>query len=117
MFASTVATAAGVLITGNNFEKIQMMTTICDIHFVSELTFNRTQLLCVLPAIMELREQMKCRVWDVLKDTLLVLCGDESNGSPGYSARYSVYMLMLHFLKLLVCGSQEGCCVLRSGIG
>ena len=102
VFASTALTAAGVVISGNNFEKIQMMMKFCNIHFVSESTFNRIQSLCLLPAVRELWERMKCRVWDGLKDTPLVLSGDGRNDSPGHSAKYSVYTLMEHFLDVII---------------
>ena len=102
VFVSTVVTAAGVLVSGNNFEKIQMLMKFCSIHFVSESTFNRIQSLCVVPAIKELWERMKQKIWDVLKDTPLVLSGDGRNDSPGHSAKYSVYTIMEHFLDVII---------------
>lgn len=53
---------------------------------------------------------MKQKIWDVLKDTPLVLSGDGRNDSPGHSAKYSVYTIMEHFLDVITdvdCGCTE----------
>ena len=101
VFATTVGAGAGVLISGNNFEKIQMMKFL-NVHFVSESTFNRMQSLYVIPAIRELWDHMKRKTWEVLKDTPLVLSGDGRNDSPGHSAKFCVYTLMEQFLDVIV---------------
>lgn len=46
----------------------------------------------------------------VLKGTLLAMCRDGRNDSPGHSAKYSVYTLMEHFFDvIMMSGEQEVC--------
>ena len=45
---------------------------------------------------------MKGKIWDLFENELLVLCGDGRMDSPGFSAKYCLYVMMDHFLDLIV---------------
>ena len=63
VFLMPVLEAAAILITGNNFEKIQMLMNFSNIDFISEATFNRVQSFHAFPAIQELWQRMKDKIW------------------------------------------------------
>ena len=102
VFVLPVLAAAAVLISGNNFEKIQMLMNFANIDFISEATFNRVQSFHAIPAIQELWQQMKLKIWEVMKGQPLVLSGDGRNDSPGHSAKNLVYTIMEHVLNVIM---------------
>ena len=45
---------------------------------------------------------MKGKIWNLFEKEVLVLCGDGRMDSPGFSAKYCLYVMMDHFLDLIV---------------
>lgn len=102
LFVSTTLLAAATLITGNNFEKISLFARCMNLSFISSTTFHRIQTFYVIPSIKELWGEMKGKIWNLFEKEVLVLCGDGRMDSPGFSAKYCLYVMMDHFLDLIV---------------
>ncbi|KAK3712223.1 hypothetical protein QZH41_009768 [Actinostola sp. cb2023] len=102
VFVSTVLLSAGILITGNNFDKTSLLFKFLNCSFISKATYNRIQSLHAVPAIKELWTHMKEKVESVLKETTVIMCGDGRMDSPGFSAKYCVYSIMDHKLGVII---------------
>ena len=91
-----------MILSINRFRPIFSMTV--DVPPASRLsssTFNRIQTFHAVPAVKELWQKMKEEIWQTLKEEDLVLCGDARMDSPGFSAKYCVYVLMDHHLSII----------------
>ena len=73
-----------------------------NLSFISSTTFHRIQTFYVIPSIKELWGERKGKIWNLFKKELLVLCGNGRMDSPGFSAKYCLYIMMDHFLDLIV---------------
>lgn len=101
VFVTSVLLSSTILLTGNNFEKVELLAKMLKLGFVSSSTFNRIQTFHAVPAVKELWKKMKEEIWQTLEEENLVLCGDARMDSPGFSAKYSVYVLMDHYLSII----------------
>ena len=102
LFVSSTLLAAATLLTGNNFEKINLFAHCMNFSFISSTTFHHIQTFYVIPSIKALWGEMKGKIWKLFEKELLVLCGDGRMDSPGFSAKYCLYTMMDHFLDLIV---------------
>lgn len=102
VYALTVLLAASVIVTGNNFDKLDMLMKFLNVAFISERSFSRLQTTCAIPVVKELWENMKEKIWETLQGEAIVVAGDGRNDSPGHSAKYCVYTLMEHYLDIIV---------------
>lgn len=94
--------AAGVFMSGNNFNKLSLFNDFLGLGFISKTTYNRMQTHFIIPEVMHYWEQMKDEIWDILSNESVVLCGDGRNDSPGHSAKYCMYALMEQHLDVIV---------------
>ena len=102
VYVNTVVLAASILLTGNNFSKVAMLTKCLNLGFISSATFDRIQRLYAIPTVQEFWSDMKKVIHEVMKDEKVVLSGDGRNDSPGFSAQYCVYSLMEAMTKVVV---------------
>ena len=102
VFVNTLLMASSILITGNNFEKVNDLFKFLGIGFLSASTFHRIQRNYVVPEVSSTWEEMKKEIWLVLGKESLILCGDGKSDSPGHSAKYGTYVLMEQFLDVIV---------------
>lgn len=102
VYVNTVLLAASVLVSGNNFEKVSLLSRCLNLNFICRSTFQRVQKLYAVPAIKTLWEDMKAAMEKVFKDEQLVLAGDGRNDSPGFCAQYCVYSVMDEITKAIV---------------
>ena len=102
VYVNTLLLSASILLTGNNFDKIELFCKFLRIDFPSSSTYYRIQRLYVVPECTEFWNDMKNEIWNVLSGEPLILCGDGRNDSPGHSAKYCTYVLMEHFLNVIV---------------
>ena len=91
-----------ILITGNNFDKIDLLCRFLKLSMISQSTYMRIQKLYVIPEIQSFWEEMKTNVWETLSKEPVVLCGDGRNDSLGHNAKYCSYFLMEQFLDVIV---------------
>ena len=94
MYANNLQVAASILLSGNNFAKIEKMANFLGLSFISKSTFYRMQRLYLIPCISEWwnwqREQL---IHDFLEKEIVV-CGDGQCDSPGHTAKNLCYFLM-----------------------
>lgn len=98
IYAISIVLAAGILITGNNFDKIDLLCKFLNLNIISQSTYMRIQKLYVR----SFWEEMRTNVWDILSKESVVLCGDGRNDSPGHNAKYCSYFLMEQFLEVII---------------
>lgn len=102
VFLTPTLLASAVLLSGNNFEKLSLYAKCLNLNFVSQSSFTRVQSPYAVPAIKEMWDRMKVKVWDIFKDDVVLLCGDGRMNSPGFSAKYCLYTMMDHYLNVIV---------------
>lgn len=102
IYVNSLLLAAGVLISGNNFEKLSLFNKFVGLSFISKITFNRMQTHYIIPEVKQFWGKMKTSIWNILSGESTVLCGDGRNDSPGHSSKYCVYVLMEQFLEIIV---------------
>ena len=102
IFVNSLLLASGVYITGNLFDKVALFCRFVGLNFISKSTFQRIQVHYIIPEVIQLWGQMKENIWKILTKETLILCGDGRNDSPGFSAKYCVYILMEQFLDIIV---------------
>ena len=59
VFVTSVLLSSAVLLTGSNFDKVELMAKMLRLALVSISTFNRIQTFHAVPAVKELWEKMK----------------------------------------------------------
>lgn len=92
--ATNLQTAASILLSGNNFYKMEKFARFLGLSFISSSTFFRFQRLYCLPVINEWWEWQKALLQSKLKGKKIVVSGDGQCDSPGYSAKNLCYFLM-----------------------
>ena len=102
VYVNTVLLAASVLVSGNNFDKVSVLSKCLNLNFVSKSTYQRIQKLYAVPAIGAMCEEMKKVMEKVFKGESMILAGDGRNDSPGYCAQYCVYSVMDELTKVIV---------------
>ncbi len=94
VLSNNFQTAAAVLLSGNNFTKIEKFANFLGLSFISASTFFRVQKLYCLPAIEERWQWMRGDLLIEFKDQELVVSGDGQCDSPGFTAKNLCYFLM-----------------------
>ena len=102
VFVTPTLLSAAVLISGNNFDKLSLFAKCLNWQFVSQTHFTRTQSLYAIPSIKDFWSRMKTLLWEVFKNESLVLSGDGRMDSPGFSAKYCLYVMMHTFLNVIL---------------
>ena len=92
--SNNLQAAAAVLLSGNNFAKVEKFASFMGLSFISPSTLYRVQKLYCLPAIDEWWEWMRGELLVEFENEELVVCGDGPYDSPGYSAKNLCYYLM-----------------------
>ena len=78
VFVNTLLMASSILITGNNFEKVNDLFKFLGIVFLSASTFHRIQRNYVVPEVSSTWEEMKKEIWLVLGKFNIVWRWEES---------------------------------------
>ncbi|XP_044170425.1 uncharacterized protein LOC114973185 [Acropora millepora] len=94
VMSNNLQAIAAVLLSGNNFAKVEKFASFMGLSFISPSTFYRVQKLYCLPAIDEWWEWMRGELLVEFENEELVVCGDGPYDSPGYSAKNLCYYLM-----------------------
>lgn len=66
VYVNTFLLSASILLTGNNFDKIELFCKFLGIDFPSSSTYYRIQQLYVVPECTEFWNDMKNEIWNVL---------------------------------------------------
>ena len=59
VYTNSMLMAAGIFISGNNYDKLSLFNEVIGLGFISKTTFNRVQTHFVIPEVMRYWEQMK----------------------------------------------------------
>lgn len=95
IYLNDLLVTACVLLSGNNYGKFIQICNFLNLAVPAETVFCRNQRHFFVPVIMEMWESMKSRIVKELSPyNDLILGGDGRNDSPGFSARYCVYVAM-----------------------
>ena len=94
MKSNNLQTAASILLSGNNFAKIERMAKFLGLSFISESTFYRLQRLYFVPAINEWWTWQQEQIFEQFCGKEVVVCGDGQCDSPGHNAKNLCYYLM-----------------------
>lgn len=94
VLSNNFQTAAAVLLSGNNFTKIEKFANFLGLSFISPSTFFRVQKLYCLPTIEEWWQWMRGELLIEFRDQELVVSGDGQCDSPGFTAKNLCYFLM-----------------------
>ncbi len=103
VYVNDMMLSSCILLSGNNFSKINLFFKFLNLHMPGDSTFCRIQRLFCLPEITNLWNNMQGTVSSTLKEyNDICLCGDGRNDSPGHSARYCCYVMMEQFSNVLM---------------
>ena len=94
MYANNFQSTASVLLSGNNFGKIDKMAKYMGLAFPSKATFFRLQRLYFIPVIDEWWRWMQGELQKEFLGKEVVVGGDGQCDSPGYNAKNLSYFLM-----------------------
>ena len=86
--------AAALLLSGNNFAKVEKFAKFLGLSFISASTFFRVQKLYCIPAIDEWWQWMRGKLVIEFQNEELIVSGDGQCDSPGFSAKNLCYFLM-----------------------
>ncbi|XP_062500796.1 uncharacterized protein LOC134178034 [Corticium candelabrum] len=93
-FTNDLLFASSIVLSGNQFAKIELMCRFLGLKFQSQSTFYRIQRLYICPSVFELWSETRETNLADIANCPVVLAGDARNDSPGFSAKYCVYSLM-----------------------
>lgn len=82
MYANNLQVAASILLSGNNFTKIERMCSFLGPSFISDSTFYRMQQLYLVPCINEWWNWQRDQLIEEFKSVEVVVCGDGQCDSP-----------------------------------
>ena len=94
LYANNLQSAAAILLSGNNFSKVNRMAEFLGLSFLSEATFYRIQRLYLFPAVEEWWNWMRDELVKEFVDQKVVVGGDGQCDSPGFPAKNLCYFLM-----------------------
>ena len=90
-----LALSAGILFSGNTFQRIKELMEIANVSFFSHTTFNQIQKKILYPAVHRVYlTNRTIHLENAKEEPELHLLGDGRSDSPGYSAKYGTYTLM-----------------------
>ena len=102
VYTSSILLAIGVLLTGNDYDKINLFCKFLDLSMVSRSTYMRLQKLYVIPEIKSFWEEMRSGIWQILAKHSVILGGDERKETSSCNLRYCTSILMEQYLDVIV---------------
>lgn len=95
MYSNNLQFSSAVLLSGNNHSKIELMSRFLGLSCPSRASFLRVQKFYCVPAIDEWWEWMRTNIISLIGTLDLVVSGDGQSDSPGHSAKYLTYFVMV----------------------
>lgn len=102
VYVNNVQFCAAILLSGNNFQKFELLAKFLGLSSISESLYYRVQKLYCCSSIQNMWSNVKETTHGHFQSTGVTLAGDGRNDSPGYTARYCVYTLMEESTKVIV---------------
>lgn len=94
MYVTNFQIAVAIMLSGNLFVKIPLMTKFIHLKFICESTFYRVIKLYLAPVAEMWWQSMQQEILSKLKGTRVSIAADRRNDSPGHSATYCMYTFM-----------------------
>ena len=95
MAAGNIFLSAGILFTGNTFQRIKELLDVINISFISHTTFNKIQKKYLFPAIHRVYTTNRQLIIDnAVEKGDIDLLGNGRCDSPGYNAKYGTYTVL-----------------------
>ena len=94
IYCNNLQVAASIMLSGNNFFKVEKLAKFIGLAFISDSTFYRMQRLYFIPAIDEWWSWQRSLLVRDFLDKEVVVCGDGQCDSPGHTAKNLCYFLM-----------------------
>ena len=85
--------AASIMLSGNNFGKVERMARFYGLAFLGKSTYNRFQRLHLIPEVNEWWSWMRQEILDEFAEEIVV-GGDGQCDSPGFNAKNLCYFLV-----------------------
>ena len=94
VYANNLQVATSIMVSGNQFAKIERMARFLHLQFMSKSTYYRFQRLYVVPGINEWWMWMKQELVTEFSGQDVVVGGDGQCDSPGFNAKNICYFMM-----------------------
>ena len=94
IYCNNLQVAGSIMLSGNNFAKVEKMAHFLGLAFISDSTFYRMQRLYFIPAIEEWWGWQREQLLKDFRSKEVVVCGDGQCDSPGHTAKNLCYFLM-----------------------
>ena len=94
IYSNNLQLAASIMVSGNNFAKVEKMANFLGLSFISDSTFYRMQRLYFIPAIDEWWSWQREQLVQEFLDKPVIVCGDGQCDSAGHTAKNLCYFLM-----------------------
>ena len=95
MYSNNLQFSAAVLLSSNNYSKVALMSKFLGLACPSKSSFFRVQTFYCIPAIEEWWQWMRSNILSLLANLEVIVSGDGQSDSPGVSAKYLTYFVML----------------------
>ncbi|XP_077988832.1 uncharacterized protein LOC144443271 isoform X2 [Glandiceps talaboti] len=102
LHSGDLMTAAAILLSGNNYAKIDRFAKVLSLKLLCQTTFNRIQRTCLVPCIDKFWKEHQLQLCASFEGERLVLLGDGRMDSPGYCAQYCTYTFMENVTKKIL---------------
>lgn len=103
VYANNLLWCASVLLSGNNYNKVQLMGQFMNLSTPDYSTFSRYMNFNFCSEISQMWKEMKEEVFEVLQNIDgICICGDGRCDSPGHCARYCTYVFMEQILGVIL---------------
>ena len=93
--SNNIQFSSALLFSGNNYAKIDLMSRFLGLGCPSKSSFLRVQKFYCIPAIDEWWELMRTNIIALSSTLEVVVSSDGQSDSPGHSAKYLTYFVML----------------------
>ena len=95
MYANNLQFSAAILLCGNNFTKVELMSHFLGLSCSSKASFFRAQKFYYVPAIDEWWQWLRSNIISLIGSLDVIVSGDGQSDSPGHSAKYLTYFVMV----------------------
>ncbi|XP_063405831.1 uncharacterized protein LOC134689792 [Mytilus trossulus] len=103
MHCGDLMLTSAIVLSGNNFQKIELFCKILGLPLVSSSTFHKMQRSYIVPSIDKFWQKHLDDIYTELQGKEVVVLGDGRMDSPGHCAQYCTYTFMEMETKRILC--------------
>ncbi|CAC5382844.1 unnamed protein product [Mytilus coruscus] len=103
MHAGDLIFASAIMLSGNNFQKVETLAKFFKLPILSSSTFHRIQKTYLVPAIDRFWIQKQDETFREFINTDVIVLGDGRMDSPGHCAQYCSYTFMEYTSNKILC--------------